>query len=256
MNTQSRGDTETLLYKQCQHECFTEELAALKAKRELPTGSKLSQLEPTYDKTSWLIRVGWRLRKAKILSDDIKQSIVLDPHHHITKLIIRDYDEKLPQYGPECILAEIRRKFWLLRGRGANWHDQRQCFESHKWRSKPEIPKVADLPQSRLRLYKLAFYSTGIDCFCPMHVKFGRRSEKRWGLIFQCLTTTAVHLDLLEGMDTDAFLMSFGASCLDEASHTSYSSIAAQTSREPRQICKKHLLPWHRPLLSNYKTRE
>ena len=42
-----------------------------------------------------------------------------------------------------------------------------------------------------------------------MHVKIGRRSEKRWGVIFKCMTTRAIHIDLLEGLDTDAFLMSF-----------------------------------------------
>ncbi|KAL1261107.1 hypothetical protein QQF64_008934 [Cirrhinus molitorella] len=67
---------------------------------------------------------------------------------------------------------------------------------------------MADLPVARLRLYKPAFYSTGVDCFGPFQVKLGRRSEKRWGIIYKCLTTRAVHLDLLHSMDSDSFLMS------------------------------------------------
>jgi len=66
---------------------------------------------------------------------------------------------------------------------------------------------MADLPPARLRLFKPAFYSTGMDCFGPFHVKIGRRTEKRWGIIFKCLTTRAVHLDVLTSIDTDAFLM-------------------------------------------------
>lgn len=66
---------------------------------------------------------------------------------------------------------------------------------------------MADLPAARLRLFKPAFYSTGMDCFGPFEVKVGRRREKRWGIIFKCLTTRAVHLDLLTAIDTDAFLM-------------------------------------------------
>lgn len=38
---------------------------------------------------------------------------------------------------------------------------------------------MGDLPPSRLRLFKPAFYSTGVDCFGPMHIKIGRRSENR-----------------------------------------------------------------------------
>ncbi|XP_036003146.1 uncharacterized protein LOC118566137 [Fundulus heteroclitus] len=67
---------------------------------------------------------------------------------------------------------------------------------------------MADLPPSSLRLYKPPFYSTGVDCFGPMMIKEGRRNEKRWGILYKCLTTRAVHLDLLPNMDTDSFLMS------------------------------------------------
>ncbi|XP_071094567.1 uncharacterized protein [Haliotis cracherodii] len=67
---------------------------------------------------------------------------------------------------------------------------------------------MADLPPSRLRLYKPAFYSTGVDWFGPVWVKIGCRRGKRWGIVFKCLTNRAVHLDLLESMDSDAFLMS------------------------------------------------
>ena len=68
---------------------------------------------------------------------------------------------------------------------------------------------MSDLPLSRLRLFQPVFYSTGIDCFGPMIVKNGRKSEKRWGIIFKCLTTRAIHLDLLDSMDTGTFLMAF-----------------------------------------------
>lgn len=50
--------------------------------------------------------------------------------------------------------------------------------------------------------------STGVDCFGPYEVKIGRRSEKRWGIIFKCMTTRAVHIDLLSSLDVDSNLMS------------------------------------------------
>lgn len=67
---------------------------------------------------------------------------------------------------------------------------------------------MADLPQARLQIFKPPFFSTGMDCFGPFTVKLGRRSEKRWGILFKCLTTRAVHIDLLSSLDTDSFLMS------------------------------------------------
>lgn len=46
-----------------------------------------------------------------------------------------------------------------------------------------------------------------MDCFGPFLVKIGRLNEKRWGIVFKCMTTRAVHLDLLTSIDFDSFLM-------------------------------------------------
>lgn len=46
-----------------------------------------------------------------------------------------------------------------------------------------------------------------MDCFGPFQVKVGRRNEKRWGIIFKCLTTRGVHLDILTSINADSFLM-------------------------------------------------
>ncbi|XP_046567249.1 uncharacterized protein LOC124275671 [Haliotis rubra] len=201
--------TENYLYCQVQQQCFSKDFDCLKSGKQLPHDSRLIQLDPEYDPELDLIRVGGRLRRAESLDSNIKNPIVLDPTHEITKLIIRDHDEKLLHYGPEHLFAEIRRRFWVLRGREAIRRHQRKCATCQKWRSNPATQKMADLPPARLRLFKPAFYSTGVDCFGPMQVKIGRRLEKRWGVIFKCMTTRAVHLDLLESMDSDAFLMAF-----------------------------------------------
>ncbi|KAL3987511.1 hypothetical protein ACER0C_014626 [Sarotherodon galilaeus] len=66
---------------------------------------------------------------------------------------------------------------------------------------------MADLPAARLCITKPPYWSTGVDCFGPYTIKIGRRHEKRWGIIFKCLTTRCVHLDLLCSMNTDSFLL-------------------------------------------------
>lgn len=164
-------------------------------------------MSPEYDAQLGLIRVGSRLRRAEDIDIDTLHPIVLSPDHPTTQLLIKDYDSRLLHPGPERVFAELRRVYWILRGRQAIRKHQHTCLDCKMWRANPVLPKMSDLPASRLRLHQPPFWSTGIDCFGPFTIKIGRRQEKRWGIIFKCLTTRCVHLDLLNGMDTDSFLM-------------------------------------------------
>ncbi|XP_057688209.1 uncharacterized protein LOC130913548 [Corythoichthys intestinalis] len=200
-----RAEREVLL--QAQQQSFPEDFKLLSEGKPVLSKSRLLTLSPEMDRSSGLLRVGGRLRRSEGLSDSVLHPIVLDPSHPVTKLLIQKYDADLNHPGPERVYAEMRRSFWILRGREAVRRHQHSCVECRRWRARPSIPKMADLPTARLRLFKPAFYSTGVDCFGPMLVKVARRHEKRWGIIFKCLTTRAVHLDLLQSMDADAFLM-------------------------------------------------
>lgn len=196
------------LLRRSQVESFPEETAQLQLGKPVSHSSRLLTLAPEYDHKAKLVRVGGRLRRCNHLDSNTVHPIVLDPSHPLVKLLIQHYDNILSHPGPERVFAELRRKYWIIRCREAVKKHQRSCFECKKWRGKPEIPMMADLPQSNLRLFCPAFFSTGIDCFGPFQVKFGRRCEKRWGILYKCLTTKAVHIELLSSIDTDSFLMS------------------------------------------------
>nr|XP_055027021.1 uncharacterized protein LOC129416681 [Misgurnus anguillicaudatus] len=202
------SQAELELLRQAQIESFPEETAQLQLGKSLSHSSRLLTLAPEYDHKAKLIRVGGRLRRCDDLDSNTIHPIVMNPAHPLSKLLIQHYDNLLLHPGPERVFAEIRRKYWILRGREAVKRHQSKCFECKKWRGKPEIPRMADLPPSNLRLFRPAFYSTGIDCFGPFQVKFGRRCEKRWGILYKCLTTKAVHIELLSSLDSDSFLMS------------------------------------------------
>ena len=50
------------------------------------------------------------------------------------------------------------------------------------------------------------FFHTGVDCFGPLFVKQGRSRGKRYGCIFSCMTTRAVHLEVLHSLSCDSFI--------------------------------------------------
>lgn len=197
---------ETQILLRSQKQSFPEDYKALLAGKPVCSSSRLLTLAPVLDSTSGLIRVGGRLRRLEDVDVPL-HPVVLDATHPVTRLLIQKYDSDLHHPGPERVFSELRRSFWIIRGREAVRKHQRACAECQRWRGQPSVPRMADLPEARLRLHKPAFYSTGVDCFGPMMVRVGRRQEKRWGLIFKCLTTRAVHLDLLRTMDSDGYLM-------------------------------------------------
>ena len=65
---------------------------------------------------------------------------------------------------------------------------------------------MAGLPRDRL-LVASPFTNVGVDYFGPMEVTHLRRRLKRYGCLFTCLVTRAVHLEVAFSLETDSFLM-------------------------------------------------
>lgn len=64
---------------------------------------------------------------------------------------------------------------------------------------------MEDLPRERMETTP-PFTYCGMDCFGPFYVKDGRKEVKRYGLLFTCLCSRAVHIEVLDDMTTDAFI--------------------------------------------------
>ena len=62
-------------------------------------------------------------------------------------------------------------------------------------------------PSARLAAYSRPFSYVGIDYFGPILVTVARHKEKRWGVIFTCLTIRAVHLEVSRDLSTDSFIL-------------------------------------------------
>lgn len=72
---------------------------------------------------------------------------------------------------------------------------------------------MADLPVDRLRM-EPPFTNVGIDVFGPWMVtarrtRGGVANSKRWAVIFTCLSIRAVHIEVIESLDTSSFINAF-----------------------------------------------
>ena len=66
---------------------------------------------------------------------------------------------------------------------------------------------MSDLPAERLGYRQPPFSICGVDYFEPFHVTIRQSSEKRWGFLFTCLTTRAIHIELVPSMVTSSCVM-------------------------------------------------
>ncbi|XP_020615567.1 uncharacterized protein LOC110053651 [Orbicella faveolata] len=180
-------------------------LKMLRAKKRLPVRSRLSALNPYVDEAKCL-RVGGRLRKASV-PEETRHALVLDPKHEITRLIVMHNHLRLYCTTNRYVLNQLRQKYWILKGLATVQRISSSCPSSRRLRAKPEPPVMADLPDSRLGYQQPPFANTGVDYFGPILVRHGRKTEKRYGVLFTCLTTRAVHLEIAHSLDTDSCLM-------------------------------------------------
>ncbi len=110
-----------------QLDSFPEEFRALKAGQPIPKVSRLSSLDPEYDEDTGIIRVGGQLGHVETLPSDVIHPIVLDPQHQVTKLLIQDIDKQPNHPGAERVLAELQRRYWVLRGCESVRRHQHYC---------------------------------------------------------------------------------------------------------------------------------
>lgn len=198
-----------ILSKYSQMESFPCEYKLLMSNKELPRDSKLKSLLPFFD--NGLIRVGGRISQSQY-SYDKKHPILLHSNHILTKLIMRSEHVRLLHAGPQLLLSSTRERYWPIQGKVLAKRIVRECVTC--FRAKPEttIPIMGNLPSSRLTPAP-PFMTTGLDYAGPFVLRDrrgrGYKTYKSYVSIFICYATKAIHLELITGLETEAFLAAF-----------------------------------------------
>ena len=147
----------------------------MKSKQEIRSG-KLKDLSPLMDRDG-LTRVGGRLKQANI-PYDWKHQVILPKDHHISELIARDHHNH-SNLGTEYLLANLRKKYWIMQGRVFVKQMIKKCITCQRKRAKNLDPMMSDLPIQRLEAIRPPVCRTGIDLFGPIYVKQRRPRLKR-----------------------------------------------------------------------------
>jgi hypothetical protein len=193
--------------KSCQSETFAEEIRRIQKKKQLPSTSNILALAPILD-TGGVLRLGGRAGRAQLPYDQLHPPL-LSGKHPFAESVVRAFHAHLKHVGTDFLLAYVRQHFWITNGRELVKRIRRDCFVCRRNRAKPGEQLMGDLPRARLDAGALPFTRTAIDLFGPMEVALYRnRTAKRWGVLYTCLVTRAVFLELVPSLSSVDFLLS------------------------------------------------
>lgn len=121
---------------------------------------------------------------------------------HPVQLLIKECHRNLGHFGREAVATQLKQRFHIVAGNKIIRKLIKECTLCKKVQGKVMNQIMADLPR---------FTHTGTDLFGPFYVSNGRtkQQEKRYGIIFTCLSSRAAHLELTRGLDVDSYINAY-----------------------------------------------
>ena len=186
---------------------FDAEIKRLQKGQFVSNKSKLLQLNPFLDGDR-IIRVGGRLQNSRF-NYQIKHPILLPKSNPVTKLLIEHHHTLTHHGGIQTTLYSLRQQYWLIDGRNQVRHVIRSCVRCTRINPPAVNYVMGSLPKVRT-LETRPFTNTGIDYCGPFYIKEkkmrNRNKVKVYVAVFICLSTKAIHLEVVSDLTTEGFL--------------------------------------------------
>ncbi|XP_060766516.1 uncharacterized protein LOC132874384 [Neoarius graeffei] len=148
---------------------------------------------------------GWEVGCAT-LPDSIKHPAIIPKDHHVAKMIIAHHHERMKHQGKGLTINNIRSHgYWIPGINQAVASDICQYITCRRLRKPTEEQRIADLPHEHVEPSS-PFTFCGMGCFCPFFTKQGRKENKKYGLLFTCLNSCTIYIEMLDDMSTDALI--------------------------------------------------
>eukprot|EP00111_Clytia_hemisphaerica_P003456 TCONS_00009890-protein len=110
--------------------------------------------------------------------------------------------------GRGITINEIRsRGYWITNINSVVRTLIAKCVQCRKLRGTATPQKMSDLPSERFD-ESPPFTVCGVDYFGPFIIKEKRKELKRYGSLFTCFASRAVHIELSHSLETDSFIQS------------------------------------------------
>jgi hypothetical protein len=207
-DVESYQEAEECVLKCVQSEAFGIEIDLIRQGKPLK-GSPIANLNPFLDEHG-ILRVGGRIINSDLTLRE-KKPLIVPGRHHIATLLVRRYHSDYHHQGRHITEGVVRAAgFWIIGSKRLVSSIIHKCITCRKLRGKTEQQIMADLPTDRVEPSP-PFTNVGVDAFGPWTIvsrrtRGGYANSKRWAIMFTCLVTRAVHIELVEEMSSSAFI--------------------------------------------------
>ena len=129
-------------------------------------------------------------------------------------LLVRHFHELTFHQGRHITEGALRSAgYWVIGSKRLVAMIIRQCVTCKKLRGHFKIQKISDLPEDRLHPGP-PFTFIGIDTFGPWPIihrktRGGCAQQKRWAILFTCLVSRAIHIEVTEKLSSSSFINAF-----------------------------------------------
>ena len=188
--------------KVIQGQAFSREIQQLSKKESKLSLPLVRQLRLHLDDNA-VLRCRGRLESAPV-DDQSKFPVLLPRNEHFTKLVALAAHVQVLHSGVREILAQLRQRYWVPRGRQFVRSLIRKCVTCQKTDGPPYRPVSAPPLLPSIVSEGQAFSTTGLDYAGPLYVKgsTGDRSPtKVYITLFTCAVVRAVHLEVAEDLN-------------------------------------------------------
>ena len=187
-----------------QRQCFSREIAALEAGRTVQQDSKLIRLSPFLDENG-IIRVRGQIQLSE-LAYESKHPIIL-PRCHGTMLLIQYIHISQNHPGVDTMITVVRSDYEVIGLRQMVKRVKKKCVSCQRFDARACNEPAAPLPT--VRVTKAPVFSvTGIDFAGPVYC-LDAPGKKFYICFFVCGVVRAVHLELVESLKKDDFILAF-----------------------------------------------
>lgn len=200
---------EALVYwiRKTQLMAYRDKISKLKKGISIARDSDIKSLSPFLCKETGCLRVGGRIGSS-LLEYDAKHPFIVPRKSPLAELLIRAAHFRTMHGSIQQMMVYLQQQVWIPRLRAEVRIFNNRCAICLRQRQKDAQQMMTELPSARTRPAH-PFERCGVDFAGPIELKTwenGKQKIKGYIVVFVCMTTKAIHLELAFGLSTEAFL--------------------------------------------------